>query len=403
MKKNLYYGMYLLIILAAFTGCKENDKLLAQQNDLDPEVQTALDIVNTFRKQVAPSDMARSISSSDLNIIDYQQEDVLLRRVGNNRSLSRSTAAEIETVKLYNIRFELNGKKGFAYSSPDPRVNRVLAYCENGSIEDTVYIKSMAMAIKGIAISCAKDLGEYYSNGEKLSRASNSPRVVGPFMTTEWSQDGPYNENCGGSGCSTTLNGKYPAGCVAIAVAQSIAFVGRINSQFDLAALKKEKNISKYSSLAPEVAEFVYQVAIGCKTNFDCSGSGSTLALANTYLLSLGYNQKMIDYYYKKESSIDLIGISGLFQRMPTCVGGNTDKGKGHAWVFCGISATEKNVNQVDKIYALYCNWGWGGTGNGWYDNSTWYTPVDQFTFEPLSDGAYYRNNEFIYFRYYRP
>jgi len=57
----------------------------------------------------------------------------------------------------------------------------------------------------------------------------------------------------------------------------------------------------------------------------------------------------------------------------------------------------------VKKILALHCNWGWGGLGNGWYDNGNWYNPVDQTTFEPISDnGSFYRNNEYIYFRYTR-
>ena len=77
-----------------------------------------------------------------MNILDCQQEEVLLRKTENSEStLARSTADEIEKVSLYNIKFELNGKKGFAYSSPDLRINRVLAYCENGLIEDTIYIK----------------------------------------------------------------------------------------------------------------------------------------------------------------------------------------------------------------------------------------------------------------------
>ena len=65
----------------------------------------------------------------------------------------------------------------------------------------------MAMAIKGITQSCANDLNEYYSNDRASSRANEKTSTNGPFMLTEWSQDAPYNENCGGSGCSTTNNG----------------------------------------------------------------------------------------------------------------------------------------------------------------------------------------------------
>ena len=105
---------------------------------------------------------------------------MLLRKTENSEStLARPTADEIEKVSLYNIKFELNGKKGFAYSSPDLRINRVLAYCENGLIEDTIYIKGMAMAIKGITQSCANDLNEYYSNDRASSRANEKTSTMG--------------------------------------------------------------------------------------------------------------------------------------------------------------------------------------------------------------------------------
>ena len=405
MNKKLFFFIHIVTILVAFIACKnDSNSVPIQQEDLSLEAQTALDIVNTFRKQVAPSGMSRSISSSDLNILDCQQEEVLLRKTENSEStLARPTADEIEKVSLYNIKFELNGKKGFAYSSPDLRINRVLAYCENGLIEDTIYIKGMAMAIKGITQSCANDLNEYYSNDRASSRTNEKTSTNGPFMLTEWSQDAPYNENCG-SGCSTTNNGKYPAGCVGIAVAQSVAFLNKYDSQFNLAALKKEKHIYSFSPLAAEVAKFVYHVAAGCKTDFACSGSGSTLAKATDYLQSIGYNQDFLDYYYRKASSIDNQLIGCLLMDRPVCVGGNTGKGNGHAWVFDGISATTTDrVGEVKKILALHCNWGWGGLGNGWYDNGNWYNPVDQTTFEPISDnGSFYRNNEYIYFRYTR-
>ena len=147
MNKKLFFFIHIVTILVAFIACKnDSNSVPIQQEDLSLEAQTALDIVNTFRKQVAPSGMSRSISSSDLNILDCQQEEVLLRKTENSEStLARPTADEIEKVSLYNIKFELNGKKGFAYSSPDLRINRVLAYCENGLIEDTIYIKGMLL------------------------------------------------------------------------------------------------------------------------------------------------------------------------------------------------------------------------------------------------------------------
>ena len=100
----------------------------------------------------------------------------------------------------------------------------------------------------------------------------------------------------------------------------------KYDSQFNLAALKKEKHIYSFSPLAAEVAKFVYHVAAGCKTDFACSGSGSTLAKATDYLQSIGYNQDFLDYYYRKASSIDNQLIGCLLMDRPVCVGGKQVK-----------------------------------------------------------------------------
>ena len=70
MNKKLFFFIHIVTILVAFIACKnDSNSVPIQQEDLSLEAQTALDIVNTFRKQVAPSGMSRSISSSDLNIL----------------------------------------------------------------------------------------------------------------------------------------------------------------------------------------------------------------------------------------------------------------------------------------------------------------------------------------------
>ena len=111
MNKKLFFFIHIVTILVAFIACKnDSNSVPIQQEDLSLEAQTALD--TTFRKQVAPSGMSRSISSSELNIFDCQQEEVLLRKTENSEStLARPTADEIEKVSLYNIKFELKCKK----------------------------------------------------------------------------------------------------------------------------------------------------------------------------------------------------------------------------------------------------------------------------------------------------
>ena len=52
MNKKLFFFIHIVTILVAFIACKnDSNSVPIQQEDLSLEAQTALDIVNTFRKQ----------------------------------------------------------------------------------------------------------------------------------------------------------------------------------------------------------------------------------------------------------------------------------------------------------------------------------------------------------------
>lgn len=106
-------------------------------------------------------------------------------------------------------------------------MNRVYAYTEAGSIEDTTYIYPLACIIRSIPKVLEQDVQNYYANTS--SRAGNY-FIYGPLLTTAWNQTFPYNyyaPECdwGNDVYNDYLyNGKYPVGCVAIATAQVIAY-----------------------------------------------------------------------------------------------------------------------------------------------------------------------------------
>jgi len=52
------------------------------------------------------------------------------------------------------------------------------------------------------------------------------------------------------------------------------------------------------------------------------------------------------------------------------------------------MAYVDSSSRVVDNIIALYANWGWGGTDDGWYYNGNWERPT--------SGGNYYKNNEQI-------
>jgi hypothetical protein len=67
---------------------------------------------------------------------------------------------------------------------------------------------------------------------------------------------------------------------------------------------------------------------------------------------------------------------------------------KGHAWIWDGIYCVA-NSNNVSKLYALHCNWGWGGYCDGWYYNNLHETPNNG------SGKPYLDDNVQLYFSMY--
>ncbi|MBP3845806.1 MAG: C10 family peptidase [Prevotella sp.] len=78
--------------------------------------------------------------------------------------------------------------------------------------------------------------------------------------------------------------------------------------------------------------------------------------------LSLHYLNRM---YYSDSEWMEIV-YRELSQSHPILYGGSDESYGGHAFVFSGVDADGK----------VYVNWGWDGTGNGYYD-FTDLTPVD--------------------------
>ena len=187
---------------------------------------------------------------------------------------------------------------------------------------------------------------------------------ISPLLETDWHQDSPFNDR------SPKRKGtRAPAGCVAIALAQIMAYheypktVYYDGVQCDWKEIKK----NKYSQKSPIISQKGYtQVGyllrkIGYYSDmlYFRKFSFATPAAAKRCLTSFGYQnvQKHTGYH---ESVI----LNMLKANNPVFIAAISGTVNGHAWVIDGYKIRKK----AGRTYTLlHCNWGWRGLCNGYY------------------------------------
>ncbi len=190
------------------------------------------------------------------------------------------------------------GKTGFAIATDDERVDRVLAFVEEGSLADTANVPGMAYMVRRFKDVLAEDLDRYYSVSPRADEFMQT-WTLGPCLKTQWHQAEPYNNNykTPSSVCAETENGKYQASSTAVSVAQCIA---NYPQDYDIpVALLKKHNILQLvaqpkiytwdTELAPKVAAFVKEFDPDKTTKFKCTGSSTEIADLSDVLNSLGF------------------------------------------------------------------------------------------------------------------
>ena len=215
---------------------------------------------------------------------------------------------------------------------------------------------------------------------------------VKPMLTTLWYQGSPFNDECP-TRCRPTENA--PAGCVAIAVGQIVAYHEYPKTidgySYDYKGMKRVSAIS--SSTPPtnsdkaEVAKFIRKIGSLCLTTYGCSSSSSTLTFARN-CLDNKLKYPGVDRFaqvsdgkgtwYTWSSAYEKKTIEALKRNCPVLVCAAEKNLKGHAWVIDGYAmkqskyiiyrryTTVEETNTLGGFY-LHCNFGWEGIGNGYY------------------------------------
>ncbi len=238
---------------------------------------------------------------------------------------------------------------------------------------------------------------------------------IEPLLTTQWDQGSPFNKFCPVDPRNDRLT-SY-AGCVAIALAQIIAFnekpapstfnyYGAVTSTWE--ELKNHNYLVTASTpdairIRDDMAKIIRAIGNGVNMGYSYyDGSNSSIGKAKKYLKGIS------DYYDIDKKATDKEDhIKGMLNnRLPVYIKGRSNNG-GHAWVIDGSATQNKETKKyVNGVYhssstvsrALYhCNFGWFGHCDGYYRYDVFNTIDGPETIEPGVDpySAYPGSNHY--------
>ncbi|NLA24356.1 MAG: T9SS type A sorting domain-containing protein [Bacteroidales bacterium] len=247
------------------------------------------------------------------------------------------------------------------------------------------YYKESIEFLKENPISASDEIVE-----EWLDLATYTPgksfknkTTVGPLLLAKWNQDWPYNaalpesSDCTGYGA----NGHVYVGCVATAMVQVMKYYNWPSSGegskthlswFNGGWGNKTVNFAQQtydwysipfegSGVNDELAKINYHAGVAVGMHWGCDGSSSQTENIATALKT----------YFKYNTNITAISKSNytetnwknelkqqLNARQPMAYSGSPEAGgAGHAWNCDGYQGEEH----------FHMNWGWGGSGDGFY------------------------------------
>lgn len=354
--------------------------------DLDP-IQDKHLIENQEMSKAINEDQALLIASKVLN-----NNQVSSRSVGGtpkveyvlNYSKGRNATQSSDTL-AYIVNYPNQG--GFVIVASTRTVYPVLAFSKYGNYEydneisNDCFLKNIESYINSSDETMVFDVDE--SDFDECGE-------VFPMVETLLSQRAPWDEYV------TIEHPGCPVGCVAVATAlvmshskEKLLYHGSL-FRMDLIrkAIKAEQEYVEsqeneepnlingigfyeqeytYEQAVDSMAKLLYWIGKDVDMNYGSSGSGADSSKAYQLCKSLNYTISSNYESFDIEAVTDyLIDDHIVYVRGPEITG----KG-GHAWVCDGCTyCVELNDPTKYKDIYLHCDWGWGGTCNGYYSGS---------------------------------
>lgn len=328
--------------------------------------------------------------------------------------------SEAGTDALYVFNFD----HGYVVVAADDCAYPILGYCDNQAFDVNdipeglryyldYYARQIQYAIDN-DLPVDQEIAEqwYLVAKEGVVMSAKSDKSVNPLLSTVWNQDWPYNMYA--PTCSGGSYGHCYAGCVATAMSQNMkywnwpetgngehsystsSYGGTLSVNFgattyDWSVMTNSVNSNTPSAQA--IALLMYHCGVAVDMNYSPSASGAYSddvpeALVNYFRYGANVYIDSRDNY-SKTAWEDML-IESFDRGLPVVYAGVDDNGQGgHAFNCCGYNNERK----------FYFNWGWSGSGNGYFEidalNLPYYLGGDHFNtnqravFEMMPDYVY--------------
>ena len=269
------------------------------------------------------------------------------------------------------------GADGFVIVAKSDLVDPLIGYSTKRFNAD-----DMPAALKWYLTTVSRHLTDIENGLAKAPRRTAATFIpVENFVTTQWSQDYPFNQK---------TPSKYLSGCVATAMAQCLnyrQYPASVDFDGDYYVTKKvgkketlvnqEEHVSttytwpykdKYASFGKyddNIDELLRDCGYATYMQYSEEGSGTSTYLSGVALVDVfGYPEESVKYYemdcFGNKDEWNQIVYDELAFRSPIIYAAHDPSYEvgGHAFLFSG----------VDEEGLVYVNWGWRGSANGFYD-----------------------------------
>ena len=276
----------------------------------------------------------------------------------------------------YVINFE---PEGWALISAQDAVSPVLGYNLTGSFRADASMTNLSGWLDYYklqitdAVKCGdKPIKKWESPSRPFTRASVT---IAPLIQVHWNQTGSYKKYC-----PSDADGQAIVGCVAVGMAQAMTVAkwppkpsgshSYVHPKYGTIYLDYDQE-SRYNwnKMLPgdnedrdQIARFLYQCGVSVDMDYGPDGSGTQSSkVAKALVNYFGYSSKTIKFLTKSKYTIDewksIINDELAEGRAVVYSGTDTKGGYGHCF----------NVDGRDGDDMYHVNWGWGGSGDGYF------------------------------------
>lgn len=358
MKMKLFFCVCLVLIGVVFFSCRENlfDNGGSKEVSNELTIEEAQNLLINFRKSdiLTKNDVPFKINKVQKHYYSFE----------NLATKSNEVSSTEENIPVYEFSTNENGKEGFALVLGDKRIQNVLAYSSSGNLNDTVFNLGLKYFILSIPEHIKYSLEKYKNTYKSVTSQSDFEENITYHyceIPVKWGQEYPFNMRvpCSCDDLPQKYHGRAPAGCVAVAVAQIMAFHASPQKyRWNLLLNSQYIGENSPNEVKMEVAELMYDIGLLVEMSYDCNGSGSYISKTQKAFAQNGYIYDSIKNY-----NTDGI-VESIDNDCPVLLGGATSNNEGHLWVVDG--RRHATVNNVKQTW-LMMNWGWGSNSDGWF------------------------------------